>query len=171
MKRHRTICSREREDWASLLLNELTKFELDDDVSEAWLQGDDGYGGVLGENDFRRNANELVVQSRWSGTAAFEVYIENMTIHAETLSLLSGDDIGINFLSADQIVPISHRNGIIKEVAFVSEKIEDGDRFQTVTMHLLENNLYSVTSMVLDDEGKPKGEPVTVRTGSVFLVQ
>lgn len=167
MKRHRTdMFKRACEDWASLLLNELTKFELDDDVSEAWLQGEDGYGGILGENDFRRNANELVVQSRWSGTAAFEVYIENMTIHAETLSLLSGDDIGINFLSADQIVPISHRNGIIKEVAFVSEKIEDGDRFQTVTMHLLENNLYSVTSMVLDDEGKPKGEPVTVRTGS-----
>lgn len=126
MKRHRTdMFKRACEDWASLLLNELTRFELDNKATEQWLQGKDGNGGILGDNDFRRNANELIMVSRWAGTAAFEAYIEGGTVIAESGQLLSGKDIGINFLSGDQIIPISHRNGIIKEVAFVSEKIID----------------------------------------------
>jgi len=42
IKRNRTdMFKRACEDWASLLLNELTRFELDDKTSELWLQGAD----------------------------------------------------------------------------------------------------------------------------------
>lgn len=168
MQRHRTdMFKRACEDWASLLLNELTKFELSHEATEKWLQGDNGHGGVLGRNNFHRNANELIVTSRWSGTAAFEVYIENMTVNAETFALLSGDDVGINFLAGNQIIPISHHNGIVKEVAFVSDKVVDGKNFQTIAMHLLDDDgFYSVTNMILDDEGELVGDPITVHTGS-----
>ena len=168
MKRHRTdMFKRACEDWASLLLNELTRFELDNKATEQWLQGKDGNGGILGDNDFRRNANELIMVSRWAGTAAFEAYIEGGTVIAESGQLLSGKDIGINYLSGDQIIPISHRNGIIKEVAFVSEKsVGDGKKHHTVSMHLLENELYTISYFTIDENGKVINEPIVVRTGS-----
>ena len=168
MKRHRTdMFKRACEDWASLLLNELTVFELDNKASGEWLQGDDGNGGILGDNDFRRNANELMMVSRWAGTAALEAYVEGGTVVADSGQLLSGKDIGINYLSGDQIIPISHRNGIIKEVAFVSEKsIGDGKKNYDVSMHLLENELYTISYFTIDKDGKVIGEPVVVRTGS-----
>lgn len=168
MKRHRTdMFKRACEDWASLLLNELTRFELDNKASELWLQGDDGNGGILGDNDFRRNANELIMVSRWAGTAAFEAYVEDGTVVAESGQLLSGKDIGINFLSGDQIIPISHRNGIIKEVAFVSEKIiDETKKHHAVSMHVLEGGLYTIWYFTIDEDGKVIGEPVVVRTGS-----
>jgi hypothetical protein len=167
MKRHRTdMFKRACEDWASLLLNELTRFEMDEKVSEAWLQGDDGNGGILGDNDFRRNANELIMVSRWAGTAAFEAYIEGGTAIAESGQLLSGKDIGINFLSADQIIPISHRNGIMKEVAFVSEQVSGDVKRHAVSMHLLEGDLYTIFYFTIDENGKVIDAPVIVRTGS-----
>ena len=168
MKRHRTdMFKRACEDWASLLLNELTRFELDNKATEQWLQGKDGNGGILGDNDFRRNANELIMVSRWAGTAAFEAYIEGGTVIAESGQLLSGKDIGINFLSGDQIIPISHRNGIIKEVAFVSEKIiDETKKHHAVSMHLLEGDLYTIFYFTIDENGKVIDAPVIVRTGS-----
>lgn len=166
--RHRTdMFKRACEDWASLLLNELTRFELDNKTTELWLQGDDGNGGILGDNDFRRNANELIMVSRWAGTAAFEAYVEDGTVVADSGQLLSGKDIGINFLSGDQIIPISHRNGIIKEVAFVSEKIiDETKKHHAVSMHVLEGGLYTIWYFTIDEDGKVIGEPVIVRTGS-----
>lgn len=166
--RHRTdMFKRACEDWASLLLNELTRFELDNKATELWLQGDDGNGGILGDNDFRRNANELIMVSRWAGTAAFEAYVEDGTVVADSGQLLSGKDIGINFLSGDQIIPISHRNGIIKEVAFVSEKIiDETKKHHAVSMHVLEGGLYTIWYFTIDENGKVIGEPVVVRTGS-----
>lgn len=166
--RHRTdMFKRACEDWASLLLNELTRFELDNKATEQWLQGDDGNGGILGDNDFRRNANELIMVSRWAGTAAFEAYVEDGTVVADSGQLLSGKDIGINFLSGDQIIPISHRNGIIKEVAFVSEKIiDETKKHHAVSMHVLEGGLYTIWYFTIDENGKVIGEPVVVRTGS-----
>jgi len=167
IKRNRTdMFKRACEDWASLLLNELTRFELDDKPSELWLQGADGRGGVLGENDFRRNANELVTVSRWAGTAAFEAYVENMDVRTDTQELLSGSGIGINYLAGDQIIPISSRNGILKEAAFVSDQEVAGKKQQKVSVHLLENGFYTITNLTLDESGKIVGEPVTVRTGS-----
>jgi len=167
IKRRRTdMFKRACEDWASLLLNELTKFELNDTDTEEWLQGEDGRGGVLGDNDFRRNANELIVASRWAGTAAFEVYIEGGEAVVDTGELINAREVGMNFLSGDQIIPISHRNGIIKEVAFVSDFTEDGKKFQNVSVHLLENGFYTIKYLVIDENGKLVDDGRTVKTGS-----
>lgn len=167
IKRHKTdMFKRACEDWASLLLNELTRFELDDKPSEEWLQGEGG--GVLAENDFHRNANELVLVSRWAGTAAFEVFVEEMGVREDTASLVDGKGVGINYLAGDQIVPISWRNGVLKEAAFVSDRIVGGKKGQAVSMHTIDpiTGLFTITSLALDSDGKIVGDPVTVHTGS-----
>lgn len=166
--RHKTdMFKRACEDWASLLLNELTKFETDNEATNKWLQGDDGNGGILGDNDFRRNANELIMVSRWAGTAAFEAYIENAEIRTDNGTLLSGKDIGLNFLAGDQIIPISHRNGIIKEVAFISDTTVNNEKFQVVSMHLFSaDGMYTITNFTLNEQGNVVGDPVLMNTGS-----
>ncbi len=168
IRRYKTdMLKRGSEDWASLLLNEGTRIELDDKASEKWLLGENGLGGVLDDNAFRRNANELIVTSRWSGTGAFEVYVDNMQVAADdSAKLLKGDSVGINFLSADQIFPISHRNGILKEVAFASNKVIDGEKMTEVTMHTLEGGQYTITKFYIGDSGKVVGAPVAIRTQS-----
>lgn len=165
--RNRTdMFKRACEDWASLLLNELTTFEAGDDATSEWLQGGDGNGGVLGQNDFHRNANELIVTSRWSGTGAFEVYVDNMDVGVEDGRLYGGSGIGINFLAADQIIPISHRNGTLKEAAFASERLDGDNKLTDITLHTLEGGQYTITSLTLDKDGKTSGDPRVVRTGS-----
>ena len=115
-KRHKTnMLLKGSEDWASILLNEKTRIVIDDDASNEFVMGKDEISGVFGENDFWRNANELVTTSRWSGTGAFEVYVRKMKITEKSENLVDGASIGINYLSAEQIIPISYDNSIMRE--------------------------------------------------------
>lgn len=57
------MAKRITEDWASLLLNEKTGIVLEDKQSSDWLLGSDseqGAGGVLDENNFWAEGNELL---------------------------------------------------------------------------------------------------------------
>ena len=179
--RHKTnMLLKGSEDWASILLNEKTRIVIDDDASNEFVMGKDEISGVFGDNDFWRNANELVATSRWSGTGAFEVYVRKM----ETISqdnededlvpgkLIGGASIGINYLSAEQIIPISYDNAILREAAFVSERQIDGKTVNLVSIHLLnEDNTYDIESFYLDEHGsyiEKDGYGQIVHTGSPY---
>ena len=167
LHRHKTnMLLRGSEDWASILLNEKTHIEIENDASARWLLGDDLISGVLGESDFWRNANELIAMSRWAGTAAFETYVKNMEVAEGSRTLIRGDGIGMNYLCADQIIPITFDNGILREAAFVSDREERGKVFQQVSMHTLENGLYKITAFTIDDQGNLFGDPIVIHTGS-----
>lgn len=172
--RHKTnMLLKGSEDWASILLNEKTQIVIEDEPSQRFVMGDDQISGVFGENDFWRCANENIATSRWSGTAAFEVYVKEMQVTTEEAGisgrLIGGSGIGINYLSADQIIPITFDNGILREVAFVSDRNIGGEDLQLVSVHLIVDGAYEITSFYLDESGKVKnvdGYGVTVRTGS-----
>ena len=171
VRRHRTnMLQQAANDWASILLNEKTRIVVDDNSSKLWLMGEDEYSGVLGENSFWRCANELVSTSRWAGTAAFELFVRGADVTESTGRLVNGSGIGINYLCADQIVPISYEGGVLKEAAFVSDKVIDGEKCQFVSTHMIgEDGLYEVSSFYLDSEGKVmqvEGSGLTVHTGS-----
>ena len=167
LKRHKTnMLLRGAEDWASILLNEKTHIQIDDPTSLRWLLGEDLISGVFGDSDFWRNANELIATSRWAGTAAFELYVKNMLVSVDSQNLIRGDGIGINYLCADQIISITHDNGIMREAAFVSDREIGGKTHQQVSLHLLEDGLYNITNFIIDEKGELKGEPIIIRTGS-----
>lgn len=175
VRRHRTnMLQRAANDWAAILLNEKTRIIVDDKASEVWLMGDkedeDEVGGVFGENSFWRCANELVSTSRWAGTAAFEVFVRGADVTEKSNKLVGGSGLGVNFLCADQIIPISHENGQLKEAAFVSDKVIDGEKCQFVSVHKKNDaGLYEISSFYLDSDGKMmtvEGSGLTVHTGS-----
>lgn len=170
VKRHRTnMLLKGAEDWASILLNEKTRIVIEDDKSNEFVMGKDEISGVFGENDFWRNANELVATSRWSGTGAFEVYVRKMKV-TENEKLIDGTNIGINYLSAEQIIPISYDNSIMREAAFVSDRIIDGEEVSLVSIHLLnDDGTYDIESFYLDKYGtyiEQQGYGQMVHTGS-----
>lgn len=171
VRRHRTnMLQRASNDWASILLNEKTQIVIEDKASELWLMGDDEISGVFGENDFWRCANELVSTSRWAGTGAFELFVRGSEITEQTGRLVGGSGVGVNFLCADQIIPISHENGILKDAAFVSDKVIRGEKCQFVSVHMRDaEGLYEISSFYLDEGGKlmnVEGSGLTVHTGS-----
>ncbi|MBP5782738.1 MAG: phage portal protein [Bacteroidales bacterium] len=158
------------EDWASILLNEKTRIVIEDAASNEFVMGKDEISGVFGDNDFWRNANELVATSRWSGTGAFEVYVRKMNVAEKSARLVSGKGVGINFLSAEQIIPISYDNAVLHEAAFVSERMIDGEVVNLVSVHTLnEEGTYDIESFYLDEEGtyiEKEGYGQMVHTGS-----
>ena len=177
--RHKTnMLLKGSEDWASILLNEKTRIVIEDDASNEFVMGKDEISGVFGDNDFWRNANELVATSRWSGTGAFEVYVRKMETISEDNEdeelqpgkLVGGASIGINFLSAEQIIPISYDNAVLREAAFVSERQLGGETVNLVSIHLLnDEGTYDIESFYLDEHGsyiEHDGFGQMVHTGS-----
>ena len=176
LHRHKTnMLLKGSEDWASILLNEKTRIVIEDEASNEFVMGKDEISGVFGDNDFWRNANELVATSRWSGTGAFEVYVRKMVMNDDSESenygnLINGTSIGINYLSAEQIIPISYENAILREAAFVSERQVSGKTVNLVSVHILnENGTYDIESFYLDENGayiEKEGYGHIVHTGS-----
>ena len=176
LHRHKTnMLLKGSEDWASILLNEKTRIVIEDKKSNEFVMGKDEISGVFGDNDFWRNANELVATSRWSGTGAFEVYVRNYVKiddeeREDNGKLIGGDKIGINYLSAEQIIPISYRNSILEEAAFVSERQMNGETVYLISVHVLnENGTYDIESFYLDKNGvsiEKEGYGQVVHTGS-----
>lgn len=70
------------EDWANLLLNDRTTFQIADAATARYLLGDDEQqvGGLLRDLHFWTRANALVEKAFWSGTGAFVLSAENMTV-------------------------------------------------------------------------------------------
>ncbi|URN85158.1 phage portal protein [Acetobacterium wieringae] len=124
------------EDWAALLLNEKTEVVLDDEHTSQFLQGDNGYGGVFGQNDFWVQGNALVEKAFAFGTGAIAVRIMSAKT-TDSGNILNSPDtrIKLNYIPASKIIPLSWDNGDIKEVAFASNVIVKGNPFLYLEVH------------------------------------
>ena len=116
------------EDWANLLLNDRTTFQIKDANTAKYLLGDDEQqvGGLLRDLHFWRNANALVEQAYWSGTGAFVLSAENLTV--TNGQAVPGPDtrLKLDYDPASCILPLRVERGIVTEAAFVSECMMDG---------------------------------------------
>jgi len=113
------------EDWQSLLFNERVTLTVDDPNAQAILDK------VLYENNFINEMSNFIELSFVYGTGVIIEYLEN-------------SDVKLDFVYGDNIIPLSHRNKEITEVATVQEFQQDGHYFTHVTFHLIENGIYRV---------------------------
>lgn len=131
LKMAKKVC----EDWANMLLNEKTEITVDNDDALKFLNS------VLKRNEFRQNANALVEKTFALGTGAFALRVE-------------GYKIGIDYITADCIIPINYRQGKISEVCFVSDYMNKGKHYTYIESHLKdEYGYYYITNEYLDDNG------------------
>lgn len=115
------------EDWANLLLNDRTTFQIKDSDTARYLLGDDEQqvGGLLRDLHFWQNANKLVEQAYWSGTGAFVLSAENLTIRNGTALPSPETRLRLDYDPASCILPLRVERGIVTEAAFVSECLID----------------------------------------------
>lgn len=172
MKMAKKVC----EDWASILINDKTSINIDDDHSERFIVGDTENGGVFGSNNFWNEANGLMERMMWSGTAAIVIRLKNASVNADgTFRLDPETRIDLNYIDADMIIPLTCDNGIITEAAFCSELCIHGKNRIYLEIHrldgkeyIIENHIFKAESgkAILIEDELPESVPKVIRTGS-----
>jgi A118 family predicted phage portal protein len=172
LKMAKKVC----EDWASILLNEKTEIVIDDKTSSVFVVGsedDQDMGGVLGDNDFWEQGNALVEKAFMSGTGAFVLKLSGMVVDGETIVRNANTKIRIDYLTAQQIIPITVRQGKIIDVAFASEVTEKGKQFVYLETHELTPQGYKITNEYFNAQNDqlslaslPSGIVPVLNTGS-----
>lgn len=142
------------EDIADLLLNEKVKITLSDEPTEEYINQ------ILKDNRFLVLGNDYQERKAYTGTVAYVPYLDDMEVD-ESGRILSGR-IGINYVSASNIFPISWHNGIVTEVAFTFVKTVNRKKYVHVQFHQLEGGLYVIENAVLEcTQGSREGKELT----------
>ncbi len=151
------------EDWAGMLFNSKTHIKISDENTSRFIQGRRENGGVFGSNGFLVKGNGLVEKAFALGTAAVTVRLDGIRLTDGKIPPVSPEaKIRFSYLSADQIIPISVRNGIITEAAFASEHTEKGKKHLLLEIHLLNNKgNYTITNYMFScDNDQLREEPL-----------
>lgn len=130
------------EDIADLLLNERVKFVFSDDATGAFVQE------VLNENQFLVFGNDYQERKAYTGTVAYIPYLYDTEIEAD--GAVTSGKIGINYVSAGNIYPVSWQRGKVTECIFTFPHTVNRRKYIQVQHHKLENGLYVIENTVLE---------------------
>ncbi len=134
------------EDIADLLLNERVQITLSDESTGDFVEN------VLKENRFYVLGNDYQERKAYSGTVAYIPYIKDAEV-TEDGSFQSGK-IGIDYVSASNIFPISWSNGRVTECAFTFPKTVARKKYVQVQFHRIEQTVngsqYVIENTVLE---------------------
>lgn len=166
------------EDWATILLNEKTELTIEDKASAEFIQGADdaeGMGGVLAYNNFWSEANELIEKAYGYGTGAFVLRAENAKVKPSGEIVPDKEcRVGIEYIDAMSIIPLSVEKSKITEVAFVSELMKMGKEYIYLETHtkdekgnyVITNKYFRVDNGCMKPEPLPEGIAESVNTGA-----
>lgn len=153
------MASRTAEDWVSTILSENWGIEVISNkgqkitkASSAFIQGTNGEKGVLGSTNFKTLLNDSLEYMFAIGTGAIAIALDDIGV-TEDGSIVKTDDTKISFNSyiAQEICPISFKNGIITEVAFATEQTNNGKKYDILTEYRLDyDKTYIIQNRVFD---------------------
>lgn len=162
------------EDWANLLMNEKVQITLEGRKEQDFIDL------VLTENNFTVKANEMQEMKSALGTVAYIPRVIGQEI-SESGDIVPGNASGImlDYVTIENIYPLSWQNGYISECAFSSEVTRGGKDYLYLQIHrredngnyVIENRIYRYDNEQLADEQlvNVKGFeniPPVVHTGS-----
>lgn len=162
------------EDWANLLMNEKVQITLEGQKEQDFIDL------VLTENNFTVKANEMQEMKSALGTVAYVPRVIGQEI-SESGDIVPGNASGIvlDYVTIENIYPLSWQNGYISECAFSSEVTRGGKDYLYLQIHrredngnyVIENRIYRYNNEQLADEQlvNVKGFeniPPVVHTGS-----
>jgi A118 family predicted phage portal protein len=172
------MAKRITEDWAALLLNEKTTINAEDSGAALWLLGDDseqGTGGVLGDNNFWAEGNELLEKAFAYGTGAFVARADGAKV-SENGAVIPNPECkaAIEYVDALSIVPLSVEKSRITEAAFVSSFTKRGKEYIYIETHtkgengnyIIENEYFLLDGMQMKKADLPEGIAPKIDTGS-----
>lgn len=129
------------EDIADLLLNERVVITLSDDATDEFVQR------ILEENRFLVMGNDFQERKAYTGTVAYIPYLKDVDVD-ENGEVLSGN-IGINYVDAKNIYPVSWNNGHVTECIFTFPHTVSGKKYVQMQFHFLKNGEYVIENTVL----------------------
>lgn len=131
------------EDIADLLLNEKVKVTLSDEATNSFVQQ------ILEENQFLVLGNDYQERKAATGTVAYVPYLYD-TENDEDGKVTSGK-IGINYVSAEHIFPVSWNNGRVSECVFAFPYTVNYKKYVLLQFHhKAEDGLYVIDNTVLE---------------------
>lgn len=120
------------EDIADLLLNERVQITLSDETTGDFVSE------VLRQNGFLVLGNDYQERKAYSGTVAYIPYLQDAEADEEGRIIPGTGKIGIDYVSAKDIYPISWNNGKITECAFTFQKTVARRKYIQVQIHQME---------------------------------
>lgn len=142
------------EDWASTLLNDSFKITVNSSSSKSsvFIQGSKGEGGVLGSNNFREMMSEAIELMCALGTYASVINLSNTLVDSNGVIVPNKSaKINIDWFDAGHIIPLSFKNRVINEAAFVTEFTVADKTYFLVSAHIKEEDGYVIYNDVLSD--------------------
>lgn len=130
------------EDIADLLLNERVKITLADENTGEFVNR------ILNNNQFFVIGNDYQERKAYTGTVAYVPYLYDMDV-SESGSIIDGK-IGIDYVSADNIYPVSWHNGKVTECIFTFPKTVNRKKYVQIQHHKIENGQYIIENAVLE---------------------
>ena len=142
------------EDIADLLLNERVKITLSDEDTGEFVRQ------VLDDNQFLVLGNDYQERKAYTGTVAYVPYLYDTEVAADG-TILSGR-IGIDYVSAGNIYPVSWNNGRVTECVFTYPKTVNRKKYVQVQYHKLQQDKYVIENTVLECiSGSQEGKELT----------
>ena len=166
------------EDWAAMLFHDALRIAVADPSSSVFLQGREAgtRKGILGTNGFWTEGRALLEKALCTGRGAVVLHLRNPSLSQEQILQPSPDcQMKLGYYAADQMIPMSWENGMLREAAFYSEFVRQGNCFGKLEIHTVnQRGFYQVDNVVFDVSGEtpkavdlPAGIVETVDTGSI----
>lgn len=142
------------EDIADLLLNERVKITISDERTAEFVNQ------VLEANHFLVLGNEYQERKAYTGTVAYIPQLYDIEI-AKDGTVLAGK-IKIEYVSAQNIYPVSWHNGRVTECVFTFPKTVNRKKYIQLQYHKLEGEQYVIKNTVLEVvPGSREGKELT----------
>ncbi len=163
------------EDWANLLLNEKVKITISGKKEQEF------FDSVCSENNFQIKANEMQEMKAALGTVAYVVRAADVTVDSGNGTIIDTGRgrIKFDYVTAQNVFPISWENRIVNECAFASSATVRGKNYLYLQIHrigddgnyIIENEIYrseneNLTPANLTDVPGYENIPAIVKTGS-----
>jgi len=140
----KTVC----ETWADFLFNEKVIITIDDVKIKEWIDN------IFDYNNFYVMINQYQEYKAALGTVAYVPFIKNAVIDENTGEMTTAEAIGMNYITADKIIPLSWENGIINEMAVYDFRTEKKKNYAYIQLfrigddgnYLIDNKLIEIMS-------------------------
>ena len=127
------------EDWANLLMNEKVHVTLEGKAEQEF------YDEVCQANNFEVKANEMQEKKAALGTGAYVFSVTGVPVNEESGEVEgNGKEIKMDYVVAQNIIPLSWENGRIIECAFAIERTVKGKKYIYCQIHHLVNGEYDI---------------------------
>lgn len=127
------------EDWANLLMNEKVKVTLEGKAEQEF------YDAVCKDNNYAVKCNEMQEKKAALGTGAYVFSVAGVPVDEDSGEIGgNGKAIKLDYVMAQNIIPLSWENGKILECAFAIERTVKGKKYIYCQIHHLVNGVYDI---------------------------